>query len=144
MTSRTGSDFYRILGVERDASPHEIKHAYHVLVHRYHPDHNPDDDAAEEQFKDISEAYATLSDPVRRSEYDASLHPSNVAPRPVHRPTPAGRNHTRRVRVGLNLKVAGISLALGGISASIEDNGEIQELRGAVQQALRDLIETLE
>jgi curved DNA-binding protein CbpA len=144
MTSLPGADYYRILGVERDATPDEIKHGYRVLVQRYHPDHNPDDEGAEERFKDASEAYTTLSDPLRRRRYDASLTAANPGPMRVSVAPPAGRIGMRRVHVGLNLKVAGISLPLGGISASIEETGELEELRDSVRQALRDLIETLE
>ncbi len=63
-------DFYEVLGVSSDASADEIKRAYRKLAQKYHPDANPDDPKAEERFKDISEAYATLSDPEQRKEYD--------------------------------------------------------------------------
>ncbi len=63
-------DFYKVLGVSPDASADEIKRAYRKLAQKYHPDANPNDPSAEEKFKDISEAYATLSDPEQRKEYD--------------------------------------------------------------------------
>lgn len=63
-------DFYDVLGVGRDASQEEIQRAYRKLARTYHPDLNKDP-AAEERFKDISEAYSVLSDPATRKRYDA-------------------------------------------------------------------------
>jgi curved DNA-binding protein len=64
-------DYYQILGVSRDASPEEIKKAYRKLAMKYHPDKvKGDKKAAEEKFKQISEAYAVLSNPDKRKEYD--------------------------------------------------------------------------
>ncbi|PSR05570.1 MAG: molecular chaperone DnaJ [Bacteroidetes bacterium SW_11_45_7] len=63
-------DYYKILGVSRNASQDEIKKAYRKLAVKYHPDRNPDDKQAEEKFKDISEAYEVLSDPEKRKKYD--------------------------------------------------------------------------
>lgn len=63
-------DFYEILGVGLEASPEEIKKAYRKLARTYHPDTNPGNDEAEEKFKEISEAYATLSNVEQRKEYD--------------------------------------------------------------------------
>jgi len=63
-------DYYALLGVHRNASEAELKRTYRRLAHQYHPDKNPGDKAAEERFKDISEAYAVLSDPEKRAYYD--------------------------------------------------------------------------
>jgi curved DNA-binding protein len=63
-------DYYQILGVSKTASPQEIKKAYRKLALQYHPDRNKDDKAAEGKFKEISEAYAVLSDPEKRKQYD--------------------------------------------------------------------------
>src|SRR4051812_28680872 len=63
-------DFYEVLGVSRDATRSEIQRAYRKLARSYHPDVNADP-AAEERFKEISEAYDVLSDPDTRKRYDA-------------------------------------------------------------------------
>lgn len=63
-------DYYKILGVERNASKDDIKRAYRKLALKTHPDRNPGDKKAEERFKDINEAYQVLSDPEKRARYD--------------------------------------------------------------------------
>jgi curved DNA-binding protein len=63
-------DYYKILGVPRDASAADIKNAYRKLAMQYHPDRNPGDKKAEERFKEINEAYQVLSDPKKRERYD--------------------------------------------------------------------------
>jgi len=107
--------YYDILGVKSDAPISEIKKKYRKLSRQYHPDLNPDNPAAEEKFKEISEAYNTLSDKGRRQEYDMrtsyrSTPPGGFAgfsgpagfqaifdqffggrPNPMHRPPPPRR-----------------------------------------------------
>jgi molecular chaperone DnaJ len=63
-------DYYATLGVSKDAPAADVKKAYRKLARELHPDKNKGDKAAEERFKDVSEAYATLSDPKKRAEYD--------------------------------------------------------------------------
>ena len=63
-------DPYEVLGVSRGAAADEIKSAYRRLARRHHPDVNPDDPTAEDKFKEVGEAYATLSDPQKRERFD--------------------------------------------------------------------------
>ena len=64
------ADYYKILGLNKSASAEEIKKAYRKMAMKYHPDHTKGDKAAEETFKQISEAYAVLSDKEKRKQYD--------------------------------------------------------------------------
>jgi molecular chaperone DnaJ len=67
-------DYYEVLGVTRDADAAALKSAYRKLAHQFHPDKNPGDKAAEERFKELTEAYAVLSDEEKRSRYDRFGH----------------------------------------------------------------------
>lgn len=63
-------DYYKVLGVDKSASADAIKKAYRKLAVKYHPDKNPGNKAAEEKFKEITEAYEVLGDPEKRKKYD--------------------------------------------------------------------------
>ena len=67
-------DFYTLLGVDRSASADELKKAYRKLAMKYHPDKNPGDEAAEQKFKEVSEAYDVLKDDQQRAAYDQYGH----------------------------------------------------------------------
>src|ERR1700678_638004 len=69
--ARSSNDYYAILGVEKKATPEEIKKAYRKLARKYHPDTNPDDEQAEKRFKEISQAHDVLGDPDKRKQYDS-------------------------------------------------------------------------
>src|SRR3954452_585837 len=63
-------DYYKALGVAKDADPNTIKKSYRKLARELHPDKNPGDAKSEARFKEVSEAYDVLSDPAKRKEYD--------------------------------------------------------------------------
>ncbi|HWB96107.1 MAG TPA: molecular chaperone DnaJ, partial [Bryobacteraceae bacterium] len=67
-------DYYEVLGVGRDANDQQIKAAYRKLALQYHPDRNPNNQEAEENFKEAAEAYSVLSDPQKRAAYDRYGH----------------------------------------------------------------------
>ena len=67
-------DYYEVLGVDKNADEAAIKKAYRVLAKKYHPDMNPGDAEAEKKFKEASEAYAVLSDPEKKRQYDQFGH----------------------------------------------------------------------
>lgn len=67
-------DYYEVLGVSKDADDAALKKAYRTLAKKYHPDANPGDKEAEAKFKEASEAYAVLSDPEKRKQYDQFGH----------------------------------------------------------------------
>ena len=67
-------DYYEVLGVDKNAYEATIKKAYRTLAKKYHPDMNPGDKEAEKKFKEASEAYAILSDPEKKQQYDQFGH----------------------------------------------------------------------
>src|SRR2546421_6110703 len=67
-------DYYEVLNIERTATEEDIKKSYRKLAVKFHPDKNPGDKTAEEQFKELSEAYEALSDPQKRAAYDQYGH----------------------------------------------------------------------
>jgi molecular chaperone DnaJ len=71
VATRTTRSLYEVLGVEKDAPAEEIKKAYRKLARKYHPDKNPGDKEAEEQFKEVQAAYDVLSDAEKRQQYDS-------------------------------------------------------------------------
>jgi len=73
------TDYYKTLGVTRTSPQSEIKKSYREMAFKYHPDKNPGNPAAEERFKEISEAYSVLGDPEKKSRYDMGGYASQTA-----------------------------------------------------------------
>ena len=67
-------DYYEVLGISKTASDDEIKKAFRAMAKKYHPDMHPGDKEAEEKFKEAQEAYAVLSDPDKKRQYDQFGH----------------------------------------------------------------------
>ncbi|MDE7463569.1 MAG: DnaJ domain-containing protein, partial [Clostridiales bacterium] len=72
--------YYEILGVSKTASEDEIKSSFRKLARQYHPDLHPGDEAAANKFKEINEAYETLSDAQKRAEYDTAQSAGSAGP----------------------------------------------------------------
>ena len=68
------TDYYEVLGLDRNAISYDIKRAFRSLARKFHPDKNPDDPDSESKFKEVQEAYAILSNPDEKSKYDRYGH----------------------------------------------------------------------
>jgi molecular chaperone DnaJ len=139
-----GRDFYQVLGVSDSASQEDIKKAYRRLAKQYHPDANPNNAAAAERFKEISEAHSTLSDPEKRKQYDQMRRYGafDGAPR---RPSGAGAG---RGGGGPDLGDFGAQNidfgemgGLGDIFSSIFGRGRREETRGGGGETLEAIVE---
>jgi len=119
-------DFYQILGVPREASQDDIQRAYRRLARTLHPDVNSDP-AAEERFKDISEAYDVLSDPQTRRRYDAFGPDFRQVPEDVDPKT------WRRAQAGARAKAgAGGRAGRGGFGFAAGDEVDLDDLLGGL------------
>lgn len=87
-------DFYKVLGIQRDATEAEIHKAYRELARKYHPDLNPDDDKAKKKFQQVQQAHEVLSDKQKRADYDQFGHAAfggpGAGPDPFSRRGPGG------------------------------------------------------
>jgi molecular chaperone DnaJ len=111
-------DYYEVLGVNRDASDEDIKKSYRKLAMKFHPDRNPDNPKAEEQFKEAKEAYEVLADAKKRTAYDNYGH--------------AGVDHSAAAGAGAGAGFSSFSDAFGDIFGDIFGGA-----RGARSQVFR-------
>lgn len=116
-------DYYSILGVGEKASQDEIKKTYRTLAKKYHPDANPDDPAAAERFKEVSEAYGVLSDPASRKKYDELRKYGGLGGFTPGGPRPRGPGPTPGAGDGSGFRFEDLG-GLGDIFGSIFDFGQ--------------------
>jgi DnaJ-class molecular chaperone len=141
-------DYYHVLGVQRGATAKEIKQAYRRLARKYHPDVNPGDLAAEQKFKDISEAYSVLENPDSRTKYDQfghqafSHHSGGFDPFAFSRGRGDCSTDIVRDLVGNQGGGGGFSEGFGSICEDIFGGGS-QRSRGPAASS-RDLEQTVE
>jgi curved DNA-binding protein len=107
--STRSRDFYEVLGVARDASQEDIRRAYRRLARKHHPDVSSEE-GADARFKEISEAYDTLSDPAKRADYDNPVSSWQAGPPGGRR---AGRDGFRDVRVDFGDGAEGVEDLFG-------------------------------
>ena len=86
-------DYYNILGLDRNANADQIKKAYRSKAQQYHPDKNPGDKSAEEQFKKVGDAFEVLSDPQKKQNYDTTGSPNGRGFNFNHSGGPGGFHH---------------------------------------------------
>lgn len=139
--------FYTLLGVEKMASPGELKRAYYVKAKQYHPDKNPDDPEAEKKFKELSEAYQVLSDPNKREIYDKygkdALSSENVTidPAMIFQLLFGGPNFEELIgemSMGLILSLSMVEKPEGRT-----DEEHQQVIEAAVEEATKERVNTL-
>jgi len=105
-------DFYYILGVEGNATQHEVREAYRKLSKKFHPDVNGNDYYFEDRFKEILEAYDTLNDPAKRHRYDAALKKYQADPAAINK-KPAYRKATRSIDITFSLVLIALVAVFG-------------------------------
>jgi DnaJ-class molecular chaperone len=123
-------DYYAILGVERSASQEALAQAFRRLARQYHPDMNPGDSEASARFKEINEAYQTLSDPERRAQYDMELAGSQSVGAPM-----ASSDEPIVVQRSVVIRSEDLEGIVGDLSGALGNTANIvaDELRGALR-----------
>ena len=133
-------DFYKVLGVQKDATEKEITKAYRKLARKYHPDANPDDSSAENRFKEISAAYDVVGDESKRTEYDEirRLGPMGGG----FRGSPGGFGGGSPSGAGFNFEGVDLGDILGGVFGSRGGRGAPGGRGGPTGAAKGDDLET--
>ena len=113
-------DYYKMLGLSRDASPEELETAYRILSQRYHPDNNPGDPDAARAFKRINKVYQVLSDPAQRALYDGWAAQQPQAPEErTQKKKPSADWTAVAVLVVLLVTIVATLFGIGKIIASV-------------------------
>ncbi|MGH9406402.1 MAG: molecular chaperone DnaJ [Terriglobia bacterium] len=133
MPTATQKDYYGTLGVDRKAKPDVIRKAYRRLARKYHPDLNPGNKAAEEKFKEISEAYGILSDEKKRKVFDKyGFYAENIPPEGFNQGAASGQYTSNAQEPGFDF--SGFDFSNFGASPQ-----EQEEEHGGVGGAFRDI-----
>jgi curved DNA-binding protein CbpA len=135
-------DYYAILGVERSCSQEELAQAFRRLARQYHPDMNHDDSEASARFKEINEAYQTLSDPEQRAQYDMELaNPQAGWPAAPSSDEPIVVQRSVVIRSDeVDGAIRELSNALGSTASLVADElrGALRDFAAQVDQIARD------
>lgn len=135
-----GKDFYKVLGVARTAADEEIKKAHRKLARKHHPDLNPGNKKAEEQFKEIQEAYDVLSDPEKRKKYD--MYGENWAQVPAgggqHYTDPFGAGQTAGGTINFEDLFGGIFGGAGRRGPQFAQQAQPEEVEFTLDVSLED------
>lgn len=132
-------DPYQLLKVRRNADPEAIKLAYRKLAKKLHPDQNPGDHAAEQSFKDLTQAYNLLSDPKKRRDFDRGRLDADGRRRPPSSRQSSGTDrHDGGWRRGLNRMVHGVLDKLGGITGTEANTDPVTGSRRSSSQTRSD------
>lgn len=128
-------NYYTLLGIQSTSSQEELTQAFHRLARQYHPDLNPHDSEADERFKQINEAYQTLSDPERRAQYDLELANAQASPRSASASPGSAEDAPFVVRKSVSIQTADLDAALGDLSSELGSaaSAVADELRGALR-----------
>ncbi len=104
-------DYYKVLGVSRDATQEDIKKVFRQLALKHHPDRNQGEKESEEKFKEINEAYSCLGDPEKRAHYDRYGTTEDLAPAPAQVSADLAQGRPSAISLRTSLMISSVPLA---------------------------------